>query len=251
MIRKATGIQQRKLPKMPTIVTKSLAALALMVLALFSYMLYLAYVPVSVDRQPLPPPLIAIDQPEGQTRLQRSLATDFWQIKPFFQSQHFATTCGIASSVSIINAAQQKQDLSQDVFLDQRIGRSKAPFLARTLGLSLTDLKSALSMDTQSTEIHLASAETADGFRTDVLKALDDPHMMIIVNYSRKTVHQAGSGHLSPIGAYDSASDSVLVMDVASHKYPFTWVPLNLLFDAMNTTPAQEAVTRGWIDVVI
>ncbi|KAK4848728.1 hypothetical protein QYF36_016590 [Acer negundo] len=44
-----------------------------------------------------------------------------------------------------------------------------------------------------------------------------------------------GSGHFSPIGGYHAGRDMVLILDVARFKYPSHWVPLTLLWEAMNT----------------
>lgn len=40
----------------------------------------------------------------------------------------------------------------------------------------------------------------------------------LVVSYSRKELLQTGDGHFSPIGAYDVASDMVLVLDTARFK---------------------------------
>ena len=36
---------------------------------------------------------------------------------------------------------------------------------------------------------------------------------VLIASYSRRVLKQTGSGHFSPIAAYDEASDTVLIMD--------------------------------------
>lgn len=40
----------------------------------------------------------------------------------------------------------------------------------------------------------------------------------------RAKLGQSGSGHFSPIGAFDRDTDMVLIMDVARFKYPPHWV---------------------------
>lgn len=54
-------------------------------------------------------------------------------------------------------------------------------------------------------------------------------HVHLIVN----PVNDAG--HISPVGAYDPGRDAFLVLDEASFKYPFTWVPAPLLYQAVHT----------------
>lgn len=68
----------------------------------------------------------------------------------------------------------------------------------------------------------------------------------IAVAYSRKTLGQTGDGHVSPIGGYHAASDSVLIMDVARFKYPPYWVPLSLLWESMLPQDKATGMSRGW-----
>lgn len=56
---------------------------------------------------------------------------------------------------------------------------------------------------------------------------------------------QTGTGHFSPIGGYHAGRDMVLILDVARFKYPPHWVPLTLLWDAMNTVDETTGHHRG------
>lgn len=69
----------------------------------------------------------------------------------------------------------------------------------------------------------------------------------LVVSYTRKVLRQTGSGHFSPIAAYDSASDSVLVLDTARFKYGVHWVSLPLLFEAMIPKDPDTGKSRGYI----
>ena len=42
-----------------------------------------------------------------------------------------------------------------------------------------------------------------------------------------------GEGHFSPLGAYDSKTDSFLLMDVARYKYPPVWVKTSQLYNSI------------------
>lgn len=57
---------------------------------------------------------------------------------------------------------------------------------------------------------------------------------------------QTGSGHFSPIGGYHTGKDMVLTLDVARFKYPPHWVPLELLWEAMNTIDGATGHHRGY-----
>lgn len=84
-----------------------------------------------------------------------------------------------------------------------------------------------------STEVHYADEESSsvESFREMVKEACvesydnggenssEDSHhdttvdRVLIASYTRRTLNQTGSGHFSPIAAYDQESDSVLIMD--------------------------------------
>lgn len=64
----------------------------------------------------------------------------------------------------------------------------------------------------------------------------------LIACYSRQTLGQTGTGHFSPLGGYHKGRDLVLILDVARFKYAPHWVPLPLLYQAMQ--PADPATGR-------
>ncbi|CAI0434531.1 unnamed protein product [Linum tenue] len=58
---------------------------------------------------------------------------------------------------------------------------------------------------------------------------------------------QTGTGHFSPIGGYHAGRDMALILDVARFKYPPHWVPLSLLWEAMNAIDVTTGHHRGFI----
>ena len=68
----------------------------------------------------------------------------------------------------------------------------------------------------------------------------------VIVNYTRALLGQKGRGHISPLAAYDEASDSFLILDVnANDGKTWGWVPADALFAAMRTKDTVE--NRGFL----
>lgn len=57
---------------------------------------------------------------------------------------------------------------------------------------------------------------------------------------------QTGTGHFSPIGGYHAERDMVLILDVARFKYPPHWVPLSLLWEAMESIDESTGRHRGY-----
>ncbi|KAL3775738.1 hypothetical protein ACHAW5_005893 [Stephanodiscus triporus] len=73
------------------------------------------------------------------------------------------------------------------------------------------------------------------------------PASFLVVSYTRKVIGQTGTGHFSPIGAYDEASDHVLVLDTARFKYGPHWIPLQLMFDALLPEDPDTGKSRGYM----
>ena len=81
--------------------------------------------------------------------------------------------------------------------------------------------------------------------RADFVANLKRAGDYVIVNYRRETVGQRGGGHISPLGAYEAESDSVLVMDVNPASAGWVWMPVTTLVKAMRTFDTVE--NRGYI----
>ncbi|XAR61074.1 Glutathione gamma-glutamylcysteinyltransferase [Bertholletia excelsa] len=66
------------------------------------------------------------------------------------------------------------------------------------------------------------------------------------INLNRAFV-KTGTGHFSPIGGYHAGKDMALILDVARFKYPPHWVPLTLLWEAMDTIDESSGFCRGFM----
>ena len=70
-----------------------------------------------------------------------------------------------------------------------------------------------------------------------------------VINYHRPGVKQKGGGHFSPVSAYHEVSELVLILDVAAHKYPPVWAPLESVWKALDTTDKSAHAQRGFLEV--
>ncbi|KAL0413552.1 UNVERIFIED_CONTAM: Glutathione gamma-glutamylcysteinyltransferase 1 [Sesamum radiatum] len=86
-----------------------------------------------------------------------------------------------------------------------------------------------------------------DEFRKYVMVCSTSDDYHVISSYSRRVFNQTGTGHFSPIGGYHAESDMVLILDVARFKYPPHWVPLSLLWEAMDTVVEATGLRRGFM----
>ena len=116
----------------------------------------------------------------------------------------------------------------------------------RDFGLQLRQLGRVLRAHGLSVTVRVvddgAASETLRDELARNLAARDD---YVLVNYARKALGQTGGGHISPLGAYDRASDSFLVMDVNPNRAPWVWVGAGDLIAAMRTFDTVE--NRGYL----
>ena len=67
-------------------------------------------------------------------------------------------------------------------------------------------------------EIMIQFSVFLNRFRENLIKSVRSDTDVVVASYDRAQLDQTGSGHFSPLAAYHSATDSVLIMDVARFK---------------------------------
>lgn len=200
------------------------------------------------DPQALPAALVSLQTDDGQRLLESADArADYAPLEDAFEPQSLASFCGVASSVTVLNA--MGQHLSQETFFNQDTNVVRSRLRVIFGGMSLPELAALLEAHGADVTVHHADTSTPDAFRAAVETNLNRPNDFILVNYQREALGQGRVGHISPLAAYDRDTDKVLILDTASHKYPPTWAPLNLVFDAMNTVDTASGKTRGFLEV--
>lgn len=202
-------------------------------------------------------PWIAWDTKEGLERIQNSHAkANFWNFVRFYEAQTRLTYCAVASSVMALNSlfveAPSSQFLgayrlfTQEEFFSTNVCEVIDPRDVHARGMNLGELTSVL----QTLPTHVCKYEanrlTHDEMRSHLIDSLQNPQKAVLVLYQRKVLKQEGSGHWSPLAAYDKASDSFLIMDVARFKYPPVWTKAPVLFDAMQTIDS-DGHPRGFL----
>ena len=81
--------------------------------------------------------------------------------------------------------------------------------------------------------------------RRELMDNLGTEGNYVIVNYHRPALGQTGGGHISPLGAYDQASDSFLILDVNPNGQTWVWASATALIKAMRTKDVVE--NRGYL----
>jgi hypothetical protein len=90
---------------------------------------------------------------------------------------------------------------------------------------------------------------TVEEFRRVIESNLSRSGDYLLVNYQRQALGQGRVGHISPLGAYNSATDQVLIMDTADYKFPFTWAAVPALHAAMQEADSSTGRSRGIVEV--
>ncbi|KAL2932960.1 Glutathione gamma-glutamylcysteinyltransferase 3 [Bienertia sinuspersici] len=163
----------------------------------------------------------------------------FFKLISYYQIQSEPAYCGLATLAMVLNALAIDPERKwkgpwrwfDDSMLDCCLPLEKV----KDSGISLSKVACLANCNGADVEAFHANESTIDNFRNYLLTSTSSENFHMIVSYHRAYLKQTGSGHFSPIGGYNAAKDMVLILDVARFKYPPHWVPLTLLWDAMNT----------------
>lgn len=202
-----------------------------------------------VENLPLPPELIGISSAEGQRLLAASTSkTDYAQLAPHLVAQARRAFCGPATSAAVINAALRPHPpVTQASLFNAAAAAVKSELALSLSGLTLEELAAFLRAHGLQVRVLHARQSDPTSFRDAARAALGEPRTFLVVNFDRRVLLQSGAGHISPVGAFDSETDRLLVLDVATQKYPYTWVPASKLWAAMNTMDSDSGQTRGYL----
>ncbi|HEX5650905.1 MAG TPA: phytochelatin synthase family protein [Steroidobacteraceae bacterium] len=202
-----------------------------------------------VENLPLASDLIAISSAEGRQLLAATpLKTDYHQLEPFLLPQVRRAFCGPATSAAVINAAlRPRTRVTQSSLFDTATSAVKSELAVSFGGLTLEELTELLRAHGLHVQIVYADDSDIASFRDAARSILAEPRTFLVVNYDRRGLGQSGAGHISPIGAFSGETDRVLVLDVATYKYPYTWVPVSRLWTAIDTVDPDSGRSRGYL----
>lgn len=210
---------------------------------------YLRTPPVAME--PLPAHLIALDSAQGRRLLSQSRAdADYDALIASFVPQSRRAYCGVASALVTLNAANSSPAPLDQKALFAHPSVQLHPLKVSFVGMSLREFGDLLrAHGAKATVVHASDTDIA-AFRRTALANLSTEGDFLLVNYQRAHLGQARMGHISPVAAYHAASDRMLVLDVAAHRYPPVWVPVDTLWEAMNAPLNPDTTTtRGFVIV--
>lgn len=198
-------------------------------------------------RLELPKHSVALKSEAGKKLLSGASSADHPALSQAFQVQQKGSWCGVASAVTVLNA--DGGNLTQSSFFTEEVTDVRPWWATTFAGMPLGDLSGMLEVHEAETTVKHARASTEEAFQASVKSNMNDPSNWLIVNYDRSVLGEKGGGHISPVSAYSEENNMVLLLDTARYKYPFHWVPVNLLFEAMNTSDSETGQSRGWVVV--
>ncbi|MGX5731485.1 phytochelatin synthase family protein [Pseudoxanthomonas beigongshangi] len=199
----------------------------------------------------LPDTLIPLASPEGQRLLAESgHRTDYDELMASFVPQTRKAYCGVASAITVLNAAGVDGAPRSASALFAPAGVRLSPLKVSFSGMSLRALAELLRAHGADAEAFPASATDLASFRDLARANLGREGDYLLVNYQRDQLGQVRMGHISPVAAYHGPSDRLLILDVAAHKYPPVWADLDHVWQAMRAPlNARTTTTRGFVVV--
>jgi hypothetical protein len=228
-------------------------AVPAILLSLASGVAWYAFSTPPIEHLPLPDELIAPPAEEGRRLLTASPSkVDHGQLDAFLRPQIRRGFCGPATMAAVINAALQPPvKVTQTSLFTPAASAIKSELAVSLAGLTLDELAQMLRAHGLVAQVIHSDQSDVDSFRTSVQATLSEPLTYVVVNYDRPVLGQSGAGHISPLGAFDPHTDRVLVLDVAAHRYPYTWVPVTRLWRAMNTIDTDSGRARGYLLITV
>ncbi|XP_038874485.1 glutathione gamma-glutamylcysteinyltransferase 1-like isoform X2 [Benincasa hispida] len=201
------------------------------------------------------PPAIEFASSEGKQlfieAVQHGTMEGFYRLVSYFQTQSEPEFCGLASLSMVLNALAidpgRKWKGPWRWFDESMLDCCEPLEKVKARGISLGKLVCLANCAGAKVQAFRTNQSTIDDFRKYLHRCstLDDCH--IISSYHRVAFKQTGTGHFSPIGGYHVGQDMALILDVARFKYPPHWVPVKLLWKAMEHIDEATGQRRGFM----
>lgn len=177
------------------------------------------------------------------------------KLLPYYEPQKARANCGIATTVTALNSLALSSPkkffgiklfdsppiFNQSNFFSPQVERVVKQREVERRGISLAELKKALKT------FRWLNVYPYEGPRLShtqlrhlLISSLKNPNQRVLGLFDRRALEQRGTGHWSPIAAYDKKTDSFLVLDVANFKHQPFWVKAGALFKSMQTYNGRQ-----------
>ena len=212
----------------------------------------------SFHRRELKEPAVAFSSDEGKILFGNSLAAGnaeiFFPLFESYNTQSAPAYCGLTSLCVAMNALLiDPRRIWQGVwrwFSEELLDCCDPLEVIQLKGITLPKLHCLAKCQGAESMMTYAPETSLESFREIVRKSCsieNGEKSVVIASYSRKSLNQTGTGHFSPLGAYNQERDMVLILDTARFKLPPHWVPLSRLYDAMLENDPETNKARGYL----
>uniref|UniRef100_A0A0D9WGI9 glutathione gamma-glutamylcysteinyltransferase n=1 Tax=Leersia perrieri TaxID=77586 RepID=A0A0D9WGI9_9ORYZ len=210
----------------------------------------------SLYRRALPsPPAVEFASAEGRRLFSEALEggtmEGFFGLVSCFQTQSEPAFCGLASLAVVLNALRidpgRRWKGPWRWFDESMLDCCERLDTVKSKGITFGKVACLAHCSGADVRPFRAREVTLRDFRRHLVRCASSQDCHLIASYHRKLLGQTGTGHFSPIGGYHAGKDMALILDVARFKYPPHWVPLPLLWEAMNTIDEATGLLRGFM----
>ena len=207
--------------------------------------------------------LVYINSSTGSERLLKSdYNRQYFAIASYIDTQERLTFCGISSMSASLNSlptmvrpitpelAPHPYFTEESIFTEATTKIKSRDDVLKS-GLTLEQIGLYLNVLGAHPKVYYGSDLTVVELRNLIKSSLGNRYQRVMVDFDRQVLNQLGSGHFSPIGAYDSKSDSILILDVAKYKYPPFWVRTGDLLASLKTIDPDSGKSRGVVQISV
>ncbi|XVF32358.1 hypothetical protein REPUB_Repub17cG0075000 [Reevesia pubescens] len=201
------------------------------------------------------PPAVDFTSSDGKQlfieAIENGTMEGFYRLISYFQTQSEPAYCGLASLAMVLNALAidpgRKWKGPWRWFDESMLDCCEPLEKVKEKGISFGKLVCLAYCAGAKVEAFRTNQSTLDDFRNFIVRCSTSDDCHIISSYHRATFKQTGTGHFSPIGGYHAGRDMTLILDVARFKYPPHWVPVTLLWEAMEHFDEATGQRRGFM----
>uniref|UniRef100_A0A803PGK7 glutathione gamma-glutamylcysteinyltransferase n=1 Tax=Cannabis sativa TaxID=3483 RepID=A0A803PGK7_CANSA len=201
------------------------------------------------------PPAIDFASPQGKELFMEAIHSgtmeNFYRLISYFQTQSEPAYCGLASLSMVLNALAidpgRKWKGPWRWFDESMLDCCEPLEKVKARGISFGKLVCLAQCAGAKVQAFRTNHSTINDFRKYVMECSTSDDCHLISSYNRAALKQTGTGHFSPIGGYHAGKDMALILDVARFKYPPHWVPLPILWDAMDNVDETTGQRRGFM----
>lgn len=228
---------------------------------LLNSLLFAIFLTVSAHAEDVKPKYVSttVQLSKSPDYIRKNSAPDFWAMMPHYVPQQDGSACGIASMAMLLNASRTHQALTASEALITQKALVEKINVNYSKGLTLDQLGEAIKKSLASFSLkakvevfHVDGSELqAKKIRELLVKNEKTDRNFIIANFFQGTYtgDPEGVGHISPVAAFDSKNNKVLVMDVDREYYEPYWVSFDTFIKGMNTVDKSVKMNRGLVFV--